>query len=345
MEKNTIIQKKRDRFFAGDPEKKDTYTIFEKFHEQDIDYYMVPVRNGLEKMQKVFKEDYEKSTNNQKSLTIYPTIQSVEEFLDRVIGSVTVSLTGKETVYNDVLLSAEKSFNNENSTTVKAYVYTTGSNMIESPKERTASMMKVPFGSGSMRYAYYFQFKDDHVKLYVAKKWKTQENAARTRCVEQINCHEKMQEYVKKFNDQLKTQLPTVTPLRCLTLKYMAVEEAEGEESWYTLEDYVDGEYQKHNNNYTYVNDKLSCKYPECQAFPHFTFDESMYKEMVVDIQGVSKQNEHVLTDPVVHSIDTKGRNKMYGMGDLGRVGMKAFFQSHRCNEICKKLQLKGSLQ
>jgi len=258
---------------------------------------------------------------------------------------VTLSLTGEETVYHDVPLSEERIFKAENTNTVKAFVYTT-SNANESPVKRAASMMKIPFGSGSMRYAYFFQFNDDNEKkLYVAKKWKTQENAARTRCVEQFECHERMQHFVKSFNDRLKTQLPTATSLRCLPLRYMAVEGASGEESWYTLEDYVDGVYQKHNNNYTYVNETLSLKFPECQAFPHFTFDESAYKEIVVDIQGVAKRNEHILTDPVVHAINTTGKNKKYGMGDLGKVGMKAFFRSHICNDLCKKLGLQGSFQ
>jgi len=54
---------------------------------------------------------------------------------------------------------------------------------------------------------------------------------------------------------------------------------------------------------------------------------------MVVDIQGVIGKNEHILTDPVVHSLSN---NKEYGMGDLGNLGMKAFNVAHRCSVHCQ---------
>jgi len=58
---------------------------------------------------------------------------------------------------------------------------------------------------------------------------------------------------------------------------------------------------------------------------------------MVIDIQGVlSTSNNHTLTDPVVHS--TGIVSKEYGMGDLGKVGIRGYFIAHKCNSLCKKL-------
>jgi hypothetical protein len=54
---------------------------------------------------------------------------------------------------------------------------------------------------------------------------------------------------------------------------------------------------------------------------------------MVVDVQGVDDR----YTDPVVLTADGRG----YGLGNVGRRGMEAFFRSHRCNGICRRLGLK----
>jgi hypothetical protein len=41
-------------------------------------------------------------------------------------------------------------------------------------------------------------------------------------------------------------------------------------------------------------------------------------------------------TDPQMHSHDGKG----YGKGNMGRKGIHAFLQNHRCNAICAALNL-----
>jgi len=51
-----------------------------------------------------------------------------------------------------------------------------------------------------------------------------------------------------------------------------------------------------------------------------------------VDIQGVS----NVLTDPQIHCQD-KSR---FGKGNLGQYGILMFFNTHTCNDFCKKLGL-----
>ena len=75
------------------------------------------------------------------------------------------------------------------------------------------------------------------------------------------------------------------------------------------------------------------------QAFSHFTFEKSKGQEIVVDIQGVTvtKGSGHLrLTDPQLHS--KKGAK--YGRADCGVKGMKAFFATHKCNDVCRQLGL-----
>lgn len=41
-------------------------------------------------------------------------------------------------------------------------------------------------------------------------------------------------------------------------------------------------------------------------------------------------------TDPQIHSLDEKG----FGIGNLGEVGFKKFFETHQCNAVCAYLGL-----
>ena len=62
---------------------------------------------------------------------------------------------------------------------------------------------------------------------------------------------------------------------------------------------------------------------------------------MVVDLQGVIHTDAEghksiVLTDPAIHCKDSL----RFGKTNFGEKGMKAFFDRHDCNEICRKLGL-----
>lgn len=73
------------------------------------------------------------------------------------------------------------------------------------------------------------------------------------------------------------------------------------------------------------------------QAFSHFTFERSRGRFLVSDLQGVG----NILTDPVIHTLDPE-RFKLVDP-NLGEEGFKFFFASHKCNDICKKLELKSN--
>jgi Alpha-kinase family len=88
-------------------------------------------------------------------------------------------------------------------------------------------------------------------------------------------------------------------------------------------------------------------------AFSHFSYVRSGGSLMVVDLQGaltVEKgQRVFVLTDPAIHhrpgltdpAIPGHKRGpyrvlRQFGRTDRGSQGMLAFFESHRCNAICR---------
>lgn len=95
------------------------------------------------------------------------------------------------------------------------------------------------------------------------------------------------------------------------------------------LEPMLEGEYKKHSNNFGFV-DKEDRNTP--QAFSHFTYQATKGKMIVVDIQGVGD----VYTDPQIHSNIPESEPPIWGQGDMGDTGIYKFFESHRCNALCK---------
>jgi rRNA maturation protein Nop10 len=80
------------------------------------------------------------------------------------------------------------------------------------------------------------------------------------------------------------------------------------------------------------------------QAFSHFTYLFTNRKVLVCDLQG-SYNHESIpprfeLTDPAIHYRSVKGRRMVYGRTDKGQQGVQMFFNTHRCSDICKLLNL-----
>lgn len=95
------------------------------------------------------------------------------------------------------------------------------------------------------------------------------------------------------------------------------------------MEPRLEGPYKKHSNNFGYV-DKEDRNTP--QAFSHFTYQYTNGKMIVVDIQGV----KDMYTDPQIHSNIPESAPPIWGQGDMGDTGIYKFFESHRCNALCK---------
>ena len=94
------------------------------------------------------------------------------------------------------------------------------------------------------------------------------------------------------------------------------------------VEKFIEGDYKKFNNNWSWSDDERNTP----QAFSHFTFERSNQQLLVCDIQGVGD----TWTDPQFHSHNQEG----YGKGNMGKDGIKRFFETHKCNAICGYLKL-----
>ena len=71
------------------------------------------------------------------------------------------------------------------------------------------------------------------------------------------------------------------------------------------------------------------------QAFSHWTYHITADTMLVVDLQGVEKEGQFILTDPSIHC-----KEDIFGCTNLGDTGIKLFFKSHICSSICKSMAL-----
>jgi len=105
------------------------------------------------------------------------------------------------------------------------------------------------------------------------------------------------------------------------------------------IEQFIEGEYVKFNSNAGYEQQELSELMP---AFTHWTWERTARKMMVCDLQGVKRKEgnvtHYILTDPAIHSVD-----ETFGLTDCGATGMYKVLTAHRCNDICKQLQLEDT--
>ncbi|CAJ1401233.1 unnamed protein product [Effrenium voratum] len=112
----------------------------------------------------------------------------------------------------------------------------------------------------------------------------------------------------------------------------------QSEKSYFVAEQLLEGRFEKFNSNNGYVNGDHEAS-EVLQAFSHYTFVESRGKLLVVDLQGAVDNGWLMLTDPQVLS-RAKSKDRIFGPGDLGFEGMKAFFETHECGETCHALNL-----
>ncbi len=83
------------------------------------------------------------------------------------------------------------------------------------------------------------------------------------------------------------------------------------------------------------------------QAFSHYSYKDPVKEGdashtcLICDIQGTwNPYDGFNFTDPAVHTLHNKGNR---GSTDKGTEGIKKFFETHKCNTLCKKLGLPDS--
>lgn len=108
-----------------------------------------------------------------------------------------------------------------------------------------------------------------------------------------------------------------------------------------TAEEQIEEKFEKYNNNSGYVssNPTENGVYHEAiQCFSHWTCCFTKNKMLVVDCQGgySRSKNTFLLTDPAIHYVDVT----YFGNTNMGKAGMRKFFETHNCNEFCRQMRL-----
>jgi len=179
---------------------------------------------------------------------------------------------------------------------------------------------QTPFAEGAMRKAYRMRdlSQEGALSFMVAKVFRDP-NEDRTSYFKDVE----MQMQVKELAERFNRRNPPKKVDFVTSYVYELVDRPNKQIC--SAEYFIDGKFEKHNNNYGYINDDTERNTP--QAFSHFSYEDSGGTMIVVDIQGVGD----VYTDPQIHTLDGQG----YGRGNLGIEGVNKFFSTHACNQIC----------
>ena len=211
-----------------------------------------------------------------------------------------------------------------------------------------------PFAKGASRYAFLGKLESngpDNGKKIVTKVFIDGTRKGYDQWTSDLTASKKAEKYAEKFNivacnynigtAKISFIIPIllkVSETAAFNLFYIFPisrdEKYVARNDWVAVENYIEGEYVKFNNNYGDEKRELS-QLP--LAFCHWTWEISGYHFMICDLQGVeSSAGCYQLTDPVVHSAE-----QIYGNTDLGVHGMEEVIKGHRCNWYCKQLKLK----
>ncbi|KAK6535977.1 hypothetical protein TWF281_000225 [Arthrobotrys megalospora] len=96
--------------------------------------------------------------------------------------------------------------------------------------------------------------------------------------------------------------------------------------------------FEKFNSNTGWVLEDITGWSAALQSLSHFSYHITGGKYLLCDLQGGRYNDGFILTDPVIMS-----RAGDRGPADLGKEGMRLFFQEHQCTPFCEKSWLKPS--
>eukprot|EP00741_Cyanophora_paradoxa_P024411 tig00022075_g23570.t1 len=171
-----------------------------------------------------------------------------------------------------------------------------------------------PFAEGTFRRCYKAQLADGASRRNcVAKRWKDA-GTPLGEIKKEAEMQFVAQRYAAVFNEASVAKVAFV-PASVFQARSGAA---------YLLEEFLDGTYEKYNNNNGVVPkgpaayDRMSA-----QAFSHFTLHHSRGRLLVCDLQGVPGR----YTDPQIHGA---GPGARFGPGDCGTAGIVAFLRSHK---------------
>ncbi|KAE8449592.1 hypothetical protein EG329_007922 [Mollisiaceae sp. DMI_Dod_QoI] len=212
----------------------------------------------------------------------------------------------------------------------------TDDNIKLSVAQLTIHARSKPFGKGAVRVASYARTAASTSNFVV--KSSIDDSMTIAHLAEDMRIQALCKAFALEFNGLLKIE----PPIDFVVTTCLQKEERVGSEGGcISLEPFISGEYIKYNSNGIFVKEDPPGE-PDpfnqiAQAFSHFTFERSWGHFLVNDLQGVG----NLLTDPSIQTHDHE-RFKL-PVTNLFEEGFKFFFSAHKCNAICRKLELKST--
>ena len=197
-----------------------------------------------------------------------------------------------------------------------------------------------PFAQGSSRYAYHGTLSADGSEMLdvVYKEMISADPKYNT--IEAYYQHLEIHAIAKYLAELFNQALRRIyrKPVEIFYADASIVQQKQDPTKIYQVEPRFQQKIQKWNNNSGSVN--FEDYSATLQAFSHWTHHQTAGRMMVVDLQGVraSDENKYLLTDPAIHLDDLKRFRE--ARTNLSGKGMKKFFRTHLCSELCEKLEL-----
>ena len=338
---------------SGDPRGLNLTNLLQIFVDKNINYYFAEINSSTFKMIDEFNKELRMiygneiktvKLNNVKDLEMLAT-QSVTKSICDTKSASMHSLTGsgkqKKKIRTDKIALKWSPVNFKK---LKAELYSAKlegdindikSNKISFiPEKVEIELCETPFGKGSNRYAYAaYLIKNEKKTKYVLKESQFQSPESNSMTFFQNMIETQL--FAIQLADLFSKESKSTRSLEFIDVNIIMLTESG---KYYSIEKFLEGEFIKYNNNGEYVNEeKYTCT---LNAFSHWSYQSTNEYLLVADLQGffILEKDKFLLTDPAIACAKDPLR---FGSTNLGQKGIKVFFSKHRCNHICKSLNLK----
>jgi hypothetical protein len=357
-----------DTYPSGDPDGITSQKIFEQLRENKIILVFCKLTSYTDLMMTQLRQEVAPFGDN---LLLEYNFEgdNISEFLVKTITTTTsrtlsfFSKSGKEKSYSltPTTWNVNSGFwRSEESCEIIKFKAYTGSTLdplidllLDGPDaQKRVARIRVtiqPVARGEMRLAYYAVITEQS-GYFFTRNTKTKGVVKESRYEGEINRRKYLVNQAKiqtvahymadMFNKKLKVFDITSKKFIYVSVELLHFPERTTGNHFYLLEPFIEGVYQKFNNNSGYVDTELAVQHPLLQTFSHFTYSFSKGLIMVTDVQGVVETTKaYKLTDPAIHTADPK--HQLPDPTNLGAKGFAAFFGTHKCNEYCRRMDLK----
>ena len=356
-----------DRYPAGDPDGLVPEEFVKRLQDQKVTYCFGQLTTYTDKMIRLFnehvggKEKYIRSAPMSSATMMEVITSSVTALLTTSLSSTSSTDSG---VVNprecELLLEMPKDWSHILAERAVAYSLApvtsmdllcgTGDEKVteDFPDVHHVQLQCVPqpFGKGRSKLAYYARTSDRlaHFNRIPANVMVLKDSVYTSRT---YATKEKFEEYLApqraalylsaRYNEVHPPNTPAIEFVTARLLQFLA----RSNRPYFIEETYIPGAWERFNNNTGYCAPfptALGTHHEAVQAFSHWTHHVSGGRLMITDCQGCfdAARNAFVLTDPAVHCVSLLA----YGGTNMGAKGFERFFKTHRCNDICQRLDL-----